>query len=391
GMKLFSSKLGNLFIRNGLVVFQFTVSTALIICTLIVYTQMQYIRNKDLGLNKENIVVISNSQRLGSSEEAFRQELTKLPGVMNVTMTSSTPTVMNFGDGYLPEPGDANENIAKEISLASFMVDNDFIPTLKIELLKGRNFSKEFNDSASVILNERAAKQIGWKNPVGMYMQYPGNSQRFKVIGVTKDFNIQSLRTVMDPFALFHITSKTYGLGTSYTLVRVKPGDMSGNITAFESKWKSFAPDAPFDYNFLDQDFNALYSSDQRMGSLFSIFTVLSIFVGCLGLFGLAAYTAERRTKEIGIRKVLGSSVKGVVALLSKDFVKLVLLSAIIAFPIAWWYMNNWLQDFAYRISIQWWIFFISALLVLIIAFLTVSIQAFKAAVANPVNSLRTE
>ncbi|HKR05924.1 MAG TPA: ABC transporter permease [Bacteroidia bacterium] len=392
GLKLFKSNIGNLLIRNGLVVFQFTVSTALIICTLVVYNQMQYMRNKDLGLNKENVIVVLNSQRLGSSEESFRHELTKMQEVIHVSITSSTPTVMNFGDGYLPEPANSKEQIAKEISLSSFIVDNDFIPALKIELLKGRNFSKEFNDSASVILNERAAKQIGWKDPVGMYMQYPGNnSQRFKVIGVTKDFNIQSLRTVMEPFALFHTSSHTYGLGSSYMLARVQPGEMSKTISLFENKWKSFAPDAPFDYSFLDEDFAALYSSEQRMGSIFSIFTVLSIFVGCLGLFGLAAYTAERRTKEIGVRKVLGASVQGLIALLSKDFIRLVLISAVIAFPIAWWSMNKWLEDFAYRITIEWWIFFVSALLALLIAFLTVSVQAFKAAVANPVKSLRTE
>lgn len=390
GLKFFKSNIGNLFIRNGLVVFQFTVSTALIICTLIVYMQLQYVRNKDLGLNKEDIIVISNSQRLGNSEESFREELTKLPGVMNVSITSSNPTAMNFADRYLPEPADTKEQTANEISLASFMVDNDFIPTLKIELLKGRNFSKEFNDSASVILNERAAKQIGWKNPVGMYMQYPGNSQRFKVIGVTKDFNIQSLRTVMEPFALFHTSSKTYNPG-HYMLARVKPVDMSKNIASFESKWKSFVADVSFDYTFLDEDFNALYSSDQRMGSIFTVFTMLSIFVGCLGLFGLAAYTAERRTKEIGVRKVLGASVHGLIALLSKDFIHLVLISAVVAFPLSWWHMNNWLEDFAYRITMEWWIFFISAFLALLIAFLTVSVQAFKAAVANPVKSLRTE
>jgi putative ABC transport system permease protein len=310
---------------------------------------------------------------------------------MNVSITSSAPTVSNFADGYLPEPADANDHIAKEISLPSFVVDYDFIPALKIELLKGRNFSKDFNDSTSVILNESAAKQVGWKDPVGMYMEYPGNSQRFQVIGVAKDFNLQSLHSVMGPFALFHTSSRTYNLGYSYMLARVKPGDMSKNISQFESKWKSFSPDAPFDYTFLDEDFDALYSSDKRMGSIFSIFTILSIFVGCLGLFGLAAYTAERRTKEIGVRKVLGASVQGLVALLSKDFIRLVLISAVIAFPIAWWSMNKWLEDFAYRITIQWWIFFISALLVLVIAFLTVSAQAFKAAVMNPVKSLRTE
>ena len=166
---------------------------------------------------------------------------------------------------------------------------------------------------------------------------------------------------------------------------------MNKSIQQFESKWKNFVPDVPFDYTFLDEDYDALYRSEQRTGAIFSVFTVVSVFIGCLGLFGLAAYTAERRTKEIGVRKVLGASVQGLITLLSKDFIRLVLISAFIAFPIAWWSMNKWLEDFAYRISMQWWIFFISAMLAVIIAFLTVSMQAFKAATANPVNSLRAE
>ncbi len=391
GFKLYKARLGNLFIRNGLVVFQFTVSTALIICTLIVFWQLQYIRSKDLGLNKDNVVVISDSQRLGKSEETFREELEKTPGIAHVSMTSGHPVANNFSDTYVPEPAGANEHIIKEIGLPSFMVDNDFIPALDIKLMAGRNFSKEFNDSASVILNESAVKQIGWQNPVGMYLQYPGNSQRFRVIGVAKDFNLQSLHSVMGSFALFHTSSKTYGLGHSYLLARVNPGHIHESLAGIEKKWKTFSPDEPFDYSFLDEDFNALYSSDQRMGSIFGIFTVLSIFVGCLGLFGLAAYAAERRTKEIGVRKVLGASVHGIVALLSKDFLTLVLVSAFIAFPLAWWSMHQWLQDFAYRINMQWWMFALAAALALLIAFLTVSLQAFKAAIANPVNSLRTE
>jgi putative ABC transport system permease protein len=392
GLKLFKANLGNLFIRNGLVVFQFTVSTGLIICTLIVYKQLQYIRNKDLGLDKENVIVISNSQRLGSSEETFRQQVAKMSSVLSASRTSASPTAINFADGYTPEPASAAETVVKDISLPSFVVDNDFVPTLKIKIVQGRNFSPDFNDSTSVILNESAVKQIGWRNPIGMYMTYPGgNGQRFRVIGVAKDFNLESLHMSVTPFALFHTSSKTYDLGRSWMMARVKPGTLSSSLAQLESKWKKFAPASPFDYSFLDEDFNALYRSDLRMGSIFTIFTVLSIFVGCLGLFGLAAYTAERRTKEIGIRKVLGASVHGLIALLSKDFIRLVLLSALIAFPLAWYGMNKWLEDFAFRISMQWSLFFPAALLAIVIAFLTVSTQAFRAAAANPVKSLRTE
>ena len=323
GMKLFKSGLGNLFIRNGLVVFQFTISTALIVCTIIVYHQLKYTQNRNLGFNKENVVIISSSERLGSREESFRQEITKLPGIMNATISTGIPADFNFGDNYTPEPADSTEHLDKDIGLSSFMVDYDFVPTLQIEMLKGRNFSKDFSDSASVILNETAVKQIGWKDPIGRTLEYPGNSQSFKVIGVAKDFNIGSLQAMIPPFALFHTSSKTYGVGHSYIMARMKPGNTISNLNELESKWKSFAADAPFDYSFLDSELNALYRSEKRMGSVFIIFTVLSIFVACLGLFGLAAYTTERRIKEIGVRKVLGASVNGLVALLSKDFVKL--------------------------------------------------------------------
>ena len=223
--------------------------------------------------------------------------------------------------------------------ISSFMVDEEFIPTLQIHVLKGRNFSKDFTDSASVILNETAVKQIGWKDPLGKYITYPGNdNQRFKVIGVVKDFNVASLRIgdTTVPFALFHSSSKTYQIGTSYILARMNQKYKS-YINQLESKWKSFAPAVPFEYSFLDKNFEALYNSEQRMGTVFGIFTCLSIIVACLGLFGLSVYTAERRTKEIGIRKVLGATVQNLVSLMSKEFVKLVLIAAIIAFPLAWW------------------------------------------------------
>jgi putative ABC transport system permease protein len=391
GIKLFRSDLGTLFIRNGLVVFQFTISTALIICTIVVFKQLELTQSKDLGLNKENIIVITNSNRLGKSEESFRQELTKLPEVISASISSGIPTKENFGDGYIPEPTGANENLVKDIALSSFIIDYDFIPALGIDILKGRNFSKDFSDSASVILNETAAKQIGWKEPVGSYLQYPGNSQRFKVIAVLKDFNTQSLRSLVGPFALFHTSSKTYDVGTSYLIVRVKPGNISNSLAKLESKWKSAAPNTPFDYSFLDSEFDALYRSEKRMGTVFYIFTILSVFVACLGLFGLSVYTAERRTKEIGVRKVLGASVQNLVTLLSKDFIKLVIVSAIIAFPVAWWAMNKWLQDFAYHISIGWMIFVSAGAIALTIALVTVSFHAIKAALANPVKSLRSE
>jgi len=278
------------------------------------------------------------------------------------------------------------------IDLSSFMVDEGFVPTLKLKLISGRAFSKDFADSASVILNETAVKQIGWKDPIGKTLTYPGNNnQKFKVIGVIRDFNTESLRANISPFALFYVTSKTYNIRSSYIAVRIKPGNYSETINAIQHAWKDVAPDMPFEYSFMDAQFDALYRADQTIGKVFSVFTGLSLAVACLGLLGLAMFTAERRTKEIGIRKVLGASVQSVVSMLSKDFLKLILIASFIAFPIAWYAMNKWLQDFAYPTAISWWVFAMAGLTTLVIALLTVSFQALKAAIANPVKSLRSE
>jgi putative ABC transport system permease protein len=362
----------------------------MIIGTIVVLKQLNFFRNTDLGFSKENVVVISGSNRLGSTEETFRQKLKEMPGVLNAAITTSIPSVAAFGDNYQPE--DEGNKKSAELELNSFMVDEAFIPTLNIQVVKGRNFSKEFNDSTSVILNEEAVRQIGWKDPVGKWLEYPGgNNTRFNVIGVVKNFNIQSLQNPVIPFALFHPSSKTYSWGTSNIVARIKGGNINNTLNLFEESWKSFATSEPFDYSFLDEAFDAQYRSEQRLGSIFSIFAVLSIFIACLGLFGLSAYMAEKRTNEIGVRKVLGASVSNVIALLSKDFMKLTLVASVIAFPVAWYFMNRWLEDFAYRINIDWTIFLIAGISTLLITMLTISFQAIKAAIANPVKSLRTE
>ncbi len=392
---VFKKSLSNIFIRNGLVVFQFTVSVALVICTVIVFQQLQYTQNKDLGLKKDNVIIIPNGAKIEShDEEIFRQEAMKIPGVTHASISSSVPTQGVFGDSYVPDITNVKEPLVKDIMLSSFIADEEFIPALQIHLLKGRNFSKDFSDSTSVIVNETAVKQIGWKEPLGKDITYPGNgNQQFKVIGVVKDFNVASLRMsdTIVPFALFHSSSKTYQIGTSYIITSVQSKNLESTLTQLENKWKSVAPAVPFEYSFLDKNFEALYNSEQRMGTVFGIFTCLSIIVACLGLFGLSVYTAERRTKEIGIRKVLGASVKGLVGLLSREFIKLVFIAAIIAFPVAWWVMNKWLNDFASRVDIAWWVFISAAILASLIALITISFQAIKAALANPVKSLRTE
>ena len=391
GMKLFKSDFGALFIRNGLVVFQFGIAITLIICTLIVFKQLKFTQERNLGLNKENVLVLSSTKRLGAQEEAFRQELAKQGYIIGASISSSIPTKGNFGDDYAPGLTETDKPLIKNISLSSFMVDDNFIPTLGVQVLRGRGFSRDFSDSASVILNETAVEMIGWKNAIGKYLDYPGNSQRFKVIGIVKDFNVASFRESIEPFALFHASSRTYGLKTSYISVRLAAGDVNDHLRRMESLWKSYAPDTPFDYTFLDSEFNALYRSEQRMGAVFGIFTFLSIFVACLGLFGLSVFTSERRRKEIGVRKVLGASSQSIVALLSIDFLRLVILSVVFAFPVAWISMNQWLKDFVYRTPIGWSVFLVAGSSAIMIALLTIGFQAIRAAAANPVKSLRVE
>ena len=384
---------GDFFTRNALVVFQFTVSTVLIICTIVVYKQLMYNQTKDLGFSKENVLVISNTARLGSRQETLRHELLKIPQVASASITSGMPAMSSFGDTYIPELNLRNVNGGEtNIFLSSFMTDEAFVPTLGLKLVQGRAFSKNFTDSASVLLNETAVKQIGWKNPIGKTITYPGNgNQKFTVVGVIKDFNIESLKNAFSPFALFYITSKTYNIKSSYIAVRIKPGDYNRAVSAIQNQWKQIAPDLPFEYNFMDIQFDALYKADQTMGKVFGVFTFLSLTVACLGLLGLAIYTAERKTKEIGIRKVLGASVQSVVTMLSFDFVKLVIIASVIAFPIAWFAMNKWLQDFAFRTTINWWVFVLSAMATMAIAIITISFQSIKAALTNPVSSLRSE
>jgi putative ABC transport system permease protein len=349
----------------------------------------------DLGLNKENIIIISNGEKISANEEeVLRRELLSTPAVKQASIASDVPgsKFNGFTDFYVPNSNAVKEPLAKDITLTSIVIDEYFIPSLQMQLVRGRNFSKDFSDSASVIINETTAKQVGWKDPIGKFLVYPGgDGQQFQVIGVVKDFNVQSIRNMITPFALFHASSKTNKVNNSYLIASVRSADLESTLQSLNNKWKRFAPAVPFEYSFLDNDFESLYNTEKKMGTVFGIFTTLSILVASLGLFGLAAYTAERRTKEIGVRKVLGASVQGIVLMLSKDFVKLVLIAAIISFPLAWWSMHSWLNNFAYRTPIGWWVFGIAGLSALVIALGTISFQAIKTAIANPINSLRTE
>ncbi len=391
GVHGISSKKGG-FIRNGLVIFQFTIAIIMVIATSTVYLQLKYTQNRDLGYDEENLIVLPHVEKLGVSQESFRQELETLSEVKSATISSGMLTKGNFGDFYVPEAMGSNDNVAKDISLQSYLVDENFISTLDLKLEEGRGFDKGFNDSLSVVINEAAARQIGWENPIGSMIRYPGgNMESYKVIGILKDFNLESLHSHIQPFALFSNTSKSYDTGVSYITLKIGGKNTKEIIETIQGKWENYQPDTPFEYSFLDDDLNAAYIADQRQASLFGVFSFLTIFIACMGLLGLIAFTAEQKTKEIGIRKVLGASISEIVKLLAIDFVKVIVVALLIASPFAWYFMDKWLQDFAYKIEIPWWVFIFSGALALGIALMTMGFKAINAARANPVKSLRSE
>lgn len=389
------SRSGLISVRSGLVVFQFAVSIVLMLGSFVVYRQLEFAQKQSPGLTREHVLIIENARHFTSpsAQEAYRQQLAQFPEVLDATHSTFLPSLGSFGDFYEPEQGDEKNAVVPNLALGSFLTDAGFVSTLGIEILAGRNFrSNSVSDSASIILNETAVKAIGWKDPIGKWLRYPGNAnQRFQVVGVMRDFNDASVRTAIEPMALFHEASKTYQTWGSYIALRLRPGTEKQAVEKATALWNKAVPEVPFDYDFLDATFARLYRSEARMGSVLSILTGLALFIGCLGLFALAAYTAESRTKEIGVRKVLGASVASIVSLLSTDFLKLVIVAILIASPIAWYAMNQWLADFTYKIDLEWWYFAGAGALAIVIALLTVSFQSVKAALMNPVKSLRSE
>jgi putative ABC transport system permease protein len=391
-------KLGNKtgLLRKSLITGQFVTSIAMIVCTIVIGGQLDYLQNKDLGYQKEQVVVIpTNKPRLRGMElaELYRNELFKQPQVAGASVSlmsfSETPWV---NIGYSDD-----KNVYRNFQFNA--VDPYFLKTMGIQIAEGRDFSADnpADYISSMIVNEALVKQFGWKNGVGQKL--PGRIEQ-QIIGVVKDFNYQSLHTKVEPLAMV-IKPDTFFRrinDISFTSplqprisVRLKAGNLVANLNTLKQVWKSVAPDQEFEYRFLDETVAAQYRQEQRTATIVKIASALSIFIACMGLFGLATLTVVRRTREIGIRKVLGASVGSVVQLLSKEFLVLVIIAALIAFPLGWWAMNKWLEDFAYRIHIAWWVFPVAGLAALLIALLTVSFQAIKAALANPVKSLRTE
>ena len=373
-------------LRGGLVVFQFAVSIALIVGTLAVYHQMSYIQNKKLGFEKEQVMLVQDTYTLGNHILAFKEALKNLPEAKNATLSSYLPLEGGRRNSNYYYPA-GKVNVTDQVLLQTWFVDEDYVNTLGMTMKDGRNFNVEMpTDSQAVILNETAVIKFGLKdNPIGKQVSSPYANQPFTVIGVVEDFNFESLKGKVEPLALF------LGLSNSVLSVKANTSDIGGLISKTENLWKSFVPNQPFRYTFLDDRFAQMYAVEKSTGKLFMVFSGLAIFIACLGLLALATFMTEQRTKEIGIRKVLGATTKGLVALLSKDFLKFVLIAFLIASPLAYFFMENWLQDFAYRIDLAWWVFVLAGGMAAAVAFLTIGFQSVKAALANPVKSLRSE
>jgi putative ABC transport system permease protein len=387
GPSLQASKGLNL--RHFLVVFQFAISLFLIISTLIISGQIHLIRTKKLGFDRDHVVVINlNNDKIRQTKDIIKNELLQYPGIKAVTFTQTLPTNINWDSDFDYEGRGNNEYPFFYFS----QVDYDYVDFFDMEITAGRNFSREMTTDAvgggAFILNQTAVKHLGWEEPIGKKIGFPQGENMGTVVGVVKDFNCHSLHFPAEPAVLILNT----GAWNIYFLsIKVRPENINQTLGAIEKVWKKHSDGYPFEYYFLDEAYDSLYKSEIRLNIFFRLFTLIAIFISSLGLFGLASFTAERRTKEIGIRKVLGASVPSIVIFISRGFTKWVLLANILAWPVAYYFMNKWLQNFAYRIDLSIWIFILSGLAAFGIALLTVSYQSIKAATANPVKSLRYE
>jgi len=376
-------------IRSALVVFQFSISVFLIVSTLVVFQQIQFIQNKDLGYTKDRVLIIEDVDAAGNKSETFKQEISQLTQVESSTLSSFFPTPSNRnGNSFFTEE---SLEQGKAIQMQQWRIDYDYLSTFDLELVAGRDFDQKFGaDSLSIIINEAAVAVMQLKPEEALGLRVTNdlgeeNPRMYSIIGVVKDFHFESLRENISALSF------TIGNNSNALAVKIKAGDYSNTISNIQEKWASTAPGQPFNYYFLDDAFNRTFETEQRLGSIFSVFTILSILIACLGLFGLAAFSAEKRRKEIGIRKVLGASVAQITYKLSIDFLKLVLIAILISVPLAWYAMNRWLEDFTYRIEIGIGIFILAIFLAILISILTVSYQSIKAAIVNPIKSLRSE
>ena len=381
-------------LRSSLVVIQFCASIFLIVGTMVIYRQLNFIQSKKLGFNKEQVIIIEDAYALDENLQSFKTEVLRDPQIVSGTITGYLPVSSNRSDsGFWPEGQTPDE--FNSVSMQGWAIDYDYISTMGMEIIKGRNFSEEFpSDSSGIILNEKAAELFGFmEDPIGKSVftfsdfspEGVPTTESFKVVGIVKNFHYESLRENIGALSLY------LGRSRSYISFRMNTEDLPGVISTIESKWKEFGPGQPFQYSFLDDRFSRMYDAEQRVGNIAFSFSALAIFVACLGLFGMAAFTAQQRTKEIGVRKVMGASVSSIVMLLSKEFGKLILVAILVAMPFSYYFMDSWLQDYQFRINLGPGIFITAALITLVIAWLTMSWQSIKAATANPVDSLRDE
>jgi len=385
--------------RKILVVFQFAISAALIMSLGIIHNQMNFLKDADLGFNKENVVVIKRGWAIGQKPDgtpqepsgnitvmdAFKNDLLQNPEVVSVSGCGSLPG-HGFQDGIFTAkelPGE------EEYPMNFFRVDYDFAKTLKLEFLEGHFFQRDISsDRNGVVINEAVAQMLGYKKPyAGKRIGFTGDNDHFlNIIGVVKNFHYQSLHHKVQPLVI--------GLQTNsrmFIAVRIRPNSIPATVNFISKTWNDYIPYKPFEFYFFDQEYEKLYAEEQKTGKLFTMFSMLAIFIACLGLFGLASFTTAQRTKEIGIRKVLGAAVPNIIMKLSKDFTKWVLIANLVAWPAGWLFMNHWLSNFAYNTGINLWVFVLAAFSALLISLVTVSILTIRAALSNPVNSLRYE
>jgi putative ABC transport system permease protein len=369
-----------------LVVFQFVASIILIVGTLVVYRQLSFIQNKKLGYEKDQVLVLDNAHLLGDQAQSYKESMLQYPEFQVGTVS-----------GYLPVPSGRNANtlfpegeVESTTAVQTWAVDHDYCETLGISVIQGRDFSRAFaTDDRAALINQRAVREFGWDDPIGkkivQTISLDGEKVEYTVIGVIEDFHFESLRENIEPL-LLHLGDFNYLIS-----FRINTDDVARTISLLEKKWREVLPTEPFNYFFMDDRFDTVYRSERQVGEIFGIFAALAVLIGCLGLFGLASFTAELRDKEIGVRKVMGASVSSIFGLLLKEFLLLVILANLIAWPIAYFVMKRWLQDFAYRTPFSFWIFLLAGLTAVLTAFVTVSYQSLKSALSNPVRSLHYE
>jgi putative ABC transport system permease protein len=371
-------------IRNALVVFQFFISVGLIISTLVVYSQLRYLQRLSLGFDKKNIINLLHTANLKKNAGNFKKELLSHNGVIAASFCNRLPPNIDWQDVF------STGKPSKDYMLAVYEMDYDHLQAMQYKMVVGRFFSPDFpSDSTAIILNQQAVEKLGIKSLGDQKIFSAYGSTRGverEIIGVMQDFNFQSLKNRIQPMAIVLGRQPNWEMA-----IKIKDGSHPQVVRHMKYLWKKYAPDAPFEYTYLDQNFQAKHEAEKRTGILFLLFTTLAIVIACLGLFGLATFTAEQRTKEIGIRKVVGATVTNIVFMLNKDFLKLVFIANLLAWPVTWWLMQQWLDQFAYHTMLRWWMFLVAGLTTILIAFLSVSFQAIRAGKGNPVNSLRDE